>query len=121
VLEKFAEQFTQLKELLIEYFDSNVEYYKFAGFEKLMRLVVAMTFIAVIFVLMIFALLLFGFAAAVWLGDLLENEAFGYLSVAFFYLFLLLLVYLLKKPLIERPLIKIFHQLLYKEEERKSK
>lgn len=120
-MEKLAEQFTQLKELLIEYFDSNVEYYKFAGFEKLIRLVVAMTFIAVVFVLLILALLLFGFALAIWLGNLLENEPVGYLCVAFFYLLLLLLVYLLKKPLIERPLIKIFYQLLYKEEERKSK
>ena len=39
-LEKITEQFSQLKELLIEYFDSNVEYYKFAGFEKLnMRII----------------------------------------------------------------------------------
>ena len=112
-MEKISEQFAQLKELLTEYFESNVEYYKFAGFEKLMRFVVALTFTAVFFVLVMLALLLFGFGAAVWLGDLLENEAAGYLGIGSFYLFLLLLVYLLKKPLIERPLIKFFYQFLY--------
>ncbi|MDM8160116.1 hypothetical protein QUH73_09855 [Labilibaculum sp. K2S] len=119
-MEKIAEQFVQLKELLIEYFDSNVEYYKFAGFEKLMQFVVALTFAAVFFILLMLALFLFGFSAAIWLGDMLENEAAGYLGIGFFYLFLLLLVYLLKKPLIERPLIKFFHRFLFKKENKNN-
>ncbi len=119
-LEKISNQFKQLKELLIEYFDSNVEYYKFAGFEKLMRLVVFMTFTAVFFVLVAFAMLLFSLGAAVWLNDLLKSEIAGYVSVGVFYLLLLFLVYLLKKPLIERPLIKLFHQFLFNHEDEKN-
>lgn len=120
-MEKIAEQFTQLKELLIEYFDSSVEYYKFAGFEKLMRLVVGMTFVAVFFVLIVLTILFFGFGVAIWLGNLLENEVAGYLAIGLFYLLLLFLVYFLKKPLIERPLIKFFHQFLFKEENKKNR
>ncbi|BAX79130.1 hypothetical protein [Labilibaculum antarcticum] len=119
-MEKIAEQFTQLKELLIEYFDSNVEYYKFTGFEKLMRLVVAITFVGVVFVLIALAMLFSGIGVAIWLGDLLENEIAGYLCIGLFYLLLLFLVYLLKKPLIERPLIKFFHQFLFKDEIKKE-
>jgi hypothetical protein len=109
-----------LKELLIEYFDSNVEYYKFAGFEKLMRLVVGLTFVAVFFVLFITALLLFGFGTAIWLGYLLGNEFAGYLCIGLFYLLLLFLFYLLRIPLIERPLIRFFYLVLFKDEDKKK-
>lgn len=120
-MEKISEQFSQLKELLIEYFDSNVEYYKFAGFEKLMRLVIAMTFAAVFFVLLMLAMILLGFAASIWLGSILENDVLGYLCIACFYLFLLLFVYLLRRPFIERPMIKYFHRFLYKGEIKRGK
>jgi len=117
-LEKFSEQLVQLKELLVEYFESNVEYYKLAGFEKLMRFVVALVFIAVFFMMGTLALLLFAFGAALWLGNLLENEVGGYLVIGSFFVFLLLMVYLFKKPFIERPLIKIFSVFLYQGEKK---
>ncbi len=119
-MEKITEQFSQLKELLIEYFDSNVEYYKFAGFEKLMRLVIALTFAAVFFVLLMLALILLGFAASIWLGNILENDVLGYLCIAFFYLLLLLFIYLFRGPFIERPLIKYFHRFLFHDENKKK-
>ncbi|MFA9370682.1 MAG: hypothetical protein ACERIH_03145 [Labilibaculum antarcticum] len=119
-MEKIAGQFTQLKELLVEYFDSNVEYFKFTGFEKLMRLVVAIMFVAIVFVLVALAMFFSGIGFAIWLGDLLGNEIAGYLCIGLFYLLLLFLVYLLKKPLIERPLIKFFHQFLFNDEIKKG-
>ncbi|MBI9057648.1 MAG: hypothetical protein JEZ01_07720 [Labilibaculum sp.] len=119
-MEKITEQFSQLKELLIEYFDSNVDYYKFAGFEKLMRLVIAITFAAIFFVLLMLVLILLGFAASIWLNNILENSVAGYLCVALFYLFLLLFIYLLRRPLIERPMIKYFQRFLLLDENKKD-
>lgn len=112
-MENIPEQFAQLKELLTEYFDSNVEYYKFSSFEKLIRFAVALSLIALFFLLAMFALLFFGFATAVWLTDVLGSEILAYLGTGFIYLIVILLVYLFKKPLIERPLIKLFYKILY--------
>lgn len=120
-MEKISEQFTQLKELLVEYFDANVEYYKFAGFEKLVRLVIAITFAIVFFVLLMLSLILMGFAASIYLGEVLGNSVLGYLFVALFYLLLLMFIYLLRGPVIERPMIKYFHRLLCKGENKRDK
>nr|WP_320118609.1 hypothetical protein [uncultured Marinifilum sp.] len=120
-MEKITEQFTQLKELLIEYFDANVEYYKFAGFEKIVRLVVAISFALIFLMLFMLALILMGFAASIWLGEIMGNDVLAYFSVALFYLLLLLIIYLLRAPLIERPLIKYFHRLLYRGETKTEK
>lgn len=113
MLENIPEQFTQLKELLTEYFDSNLEYYKFSGFEKLVRLSVALSITALFFLLTMFALLFFGFGTAAWLTDILESEIFGYAGTGALFLILIGLIYLLRKPLIERPLIKLFYKILY--------
>lgn len=112
-MENIPEQFTQLKELLTEYFDSNLEYYKFSGFEKLVRLGVAISLSILVFLLAMFALFFFGFALSVWLTDLMGNEILGYLGTGGLYLLFILLVYLFKRPLIERPLIKFLYRILY--------
>ncbi|MGQ1908297.1 hypothetical protein ACT3CE_00780 [Marinifilum sp. RC60d5] len=120
-MEKITEQFRQLKELLVEYFDANVEYYKFAGFEKLIRLVIAISFAAIFLVLFMLVSIFMGFSAAMWLGNILENDVLAYFLVALFFLLLLLIIYLLRAPLLERPLIKYFHRFLYKAEDRTEK
>lgn len=112
-MENISEQFAQLKELLTEYFDSNLDYYKFSGFENLIRLTVALSLTALFFLLAMFALLFFGFGTAVWLADVLDNEILGYMGTGVIYLILIVLFYLLKKPLIERPVIKLFYKILY--------
>jgi len=112
-LENIPEQFSQLKELLTEYFDSNVDYYKFSAFEKLIRLTVALSLTALFFLLTMFALLFFGFGTSVWLADVLNNEILGYMATGAIFLILIFLIYLLKKPLIERPLIKLYYRILY--------
>ena len=116
-MENIPEQFAQLKELLTEYFDSNVEYYKFSGFEKLIRFTVALGLTALFFLLAMSALLFFGFGTAVWLADVFGSELYGYLGTGAIYLILIFLVYLLKKPLIERPVIKLFYRILYAKKE----
>ncbi|MGZ2370445.1 hypothetical protein ACXR6G_11700 [Ancylomarina sp. YFZ004] len=112
-MENIPEQFAQLKELLTEYFDSNLEYYKFSGFEKLIRFAIAISLTALFFLLAMFALLFFGFGTAVWLSDVLNNEILGYMGTGVIYLIVMFLFYLFKKPLIERPLIKLFYKILY--------
>ncbi|WP_372643061.1 hypothetical protein [Ancylomarina sp.] len=112
-MENIPEQFAQLKELLTEYFDSNLEYYKFSSFEKLIRFAIAISLTALFLLLAMFALLFFGFGTAVWLSDVLGNEILGYMGTGTIYLVLIFLIYLLKKPLIERPLIKLCYRILY--------
>lgn len=116
-MENISEQFAQLKELLTEYFDSNVEYYKFSGFEKLIRFTLLLSLTVLFFLLAMFALLFFGFGMAVWLADVLGSEIYGYWGTGAIYLILIFLIYILKKPLIERPLIKLFYRILYSKKE----
>ncbi|RXQ95604.1 hypothetical protein EO244_06995 [Ancylomarina salipaludis] len=112
-MENIPEQFAQLKELLTEYFDSNLDYYKFSAFEKLIRFTVALCLTSLFFLLAMFALLFFGFGTAVWLTDILKSEILGYVATGVLFLILIGLIYLLKSPLIERPLIRLFYKILY--------
>ncbi|MFA8433746.1 MAG: hypothetical protein ACEPOZ_04435 [Marinifilaceae bacterium] len=107
-MENVPDQINQFKKLFREYFDANVEYFKLVGFEKLMRMVVALFFASVLLFVGLLALFFLGLGAAIWVGGLLENGVMGYMVMAAVFVFLFFMVYLLRRPLVERPLIKYF-------------
>lgn len=67
-----------------------------------------------IFIISLCILLFISFAAAWWLGDVVENRALGFLLVAAFYLLIILVLVLMRKkiisPLIRNTVIKKFYE-----------
>ena len=66
------------------------------------------------FFLSIFVLFFSGLALGVWLGQVLENEAAGYLLVAVFYLILIIIMIALRKkivfPFIRNLIVRKFYE-----------
>ena len=63
---------------------------------------------AIFLTLLLFFLVLFSFAVAFGLGSLLDSMFLGFLLVAFFYVLLGVLVWILKDRLIKTFLLKVF-------------
>ena len=66
------------------------------------------------FFLGIFVLFFSGMALGIWLGDILENEVLGYLLVALLYLFIIILLVILRKkivfPFIRNLIVRKFYE-----------
>lgn len=67
-----------------------------------------------IFIISLCILLFISFAAAWWLGDVVENRALGFLLVAAFYLLIIFILILMRKkiisPFIRNTVIKKFYE-----------
>lgn len=110
----------RLISLLTEYLQAHLEYYKVYGFEKLMQFIVTVVLVCVLFIMGVFMLLFVALASAFWLGSLLQDLVAGYFIVAAAFVLLAFLVWVMRKRLIERPLIKAFSRGFVKDDVKKS-
>ncbi|MBQ8463777.1 MAG: phage holin family protein [Prevotella sp.] len=109
--DKNIETISQLIEMVKHNVELRKEYAKLDIVDKVVRLISAATLTLVIIVIVAAALLFASAAVAVWLSAY-TGLALALLSVAGFYLLVLLVVYLSRKSWIERPLVKYLSRLL---------
>lgn len=103
--DKNVESLAQLIEVLKDYIGLQKEYLKFDVIDKLVRLITALTLAIILFVLVIAVLFYFSFAAVYWMEPF-TGTAGAFAIIAVFFLILLILILMFRKPLIEKPLIK---------------
>jgi hypothetical protein len=111
--EELKESTSKIQEETKAYVESTVEYYKLWGFKiltKSTRMVVR--FILLGFFLMI-AFLFGSIAAALAIGDAIDNIALGFLIVAGAYFILILLLCFLRLRFIERQILRRFSKLFF--------
>ena len=112
------ENFSGITETLKTYIGTKLDLLKLGLLQKSTRAgTYLLTFISVI--LSIFAIAIFlMFSFSFWYGDVTGNLSQGFLISAAFFLFILLLIYLLRKVIFSRSLIKVFSQILFNEDEK---
>ena len=103
--DKNIETIEQLVKLLKHYIGLRSEYLKFDVIEKLVRLITALSLSIIIFVLVFSVLFYLSFAIVYWIAPV-TGTACAFAIVAVLLLFLLFIIYSLRKPLIIRPLIR---------------
>ena len=103
--DKNVETIAQLVEVLKRYIGLQGEYLKLDAIDKIVQLVTALTIAIVIIILGVAVLFYLSFAAVYWMAPL-TGMALGFLIVGIAYALLLGLVYLNRKPWIERPLVR---------------
>lgn len=109
--DKNVETIAQLIEVLKHYLGLQKEYVKLTTIDKVVRLFTAIA-LAIVFIMVAVAVLLFFWLGiAVWLSHSIGLTA-AFLCVAAAHLLLLLLFYIFRKPLIERPLVRFLAGLL---------
>jgi hypothetical protein len=108
--------FSELRQLITEYFDARLKLIKLETFEKIAK-VTAVLFSSLVVALLGFFLLFFlSMSLGFYLGKVFDSQTLGFLSVTGLYLILFVLVLLMKKDLLENFLIeRIIGELTKKE------
>lgn len=108
--DKNVETIAQLIEVLKHYFELQKEYLKLDVIDKVVRLLTATALSFLLFLFTIGVLLFFWLGIAHWLSQWTGMTA-AYLIVAGINFVILLLFIVLRKPLIERPLVRFLASL----------
>lgn len=88
------------------YIESSISYHKLDIYKKLMRGAVSSTHKILIGFVLLIAVLFLSIALSIYLGELLDSIALGYLIVGLFYMIIVLCIALFMKPMIERKLLR---------------
>ena len=114
--------FTELKQIIIDYFEAKIRLYKVSAYEKIAR-VTAVFFSSIILALLFFFTIFFlSIAGGFYFGELLKSNTLGFLIIFGVYVLALIIVMIYRKKLIEKPLIdKIIEQLFHESENEKDK
>ena len=110
--DKNIETIGQLIEVSKHYIELQTESLKLDVFEKIVRLLTAITISAIFVVLLMLALIYLSFAAAFALSSSLGNVA-AFCMVGGFYLLMLMLCILFRHQWIERPLVRFLALLFF--------
>lgn len=102
------ENFELLKKDIQAYINTKVEYFQLRALKKSTDLVSRLIRMILISIIFIFFLVFASTAAAIWIGNELENLVYGFLIVAGFYLFILILILLFGRVLFRRQILKSF-------------
>lgn len=88
------------------YIESSISYHKLDIYKKLMRVAVSSTHKILIGFVLLIAVLFLSIALSIYLGEVLDSTALGYLIVGLFYMIIVLCITLFMKPVIERKLLR---------------
>lgn len=109
--DKNVESIAQLVESVKSYVGLQGEYLKLDVIEKVVRLVTALMLTIVLLILGVAVLFYLSFAFVYWLEPHL-GTAWAFFLVAMLFLALLILVFINRKPWIERPLVRFLADVL---------
>lgn len=112
--DKNVETIAQLVEVLKHYLGLQKEYVKLDVIDKVVRLLTVAALAVVFFLLIIAVMLFLSLAFAHWLSTFISTPL-AFLIVAAMHLLLLILVFVYRKPWIEKPLVKVLAGILMSE------
>jgi len=102
-----------LRKDILEYIEVRFDQIRLHTAESLSRIFSDVAKMAVIGYLFSLMLLFLSFAAGFYLGSLLNSNELGFICVAGFYLLLIILFLLLRKRIVEKPVIKAMVRLFF--------
>ncbi len=107
------EDIDTLKKNLQEYIELKLDLIRLHIAENLSKIFTTAASLAVIGYLLFFIILFLSLAAGFFISSRLDSYELGFLSVALFYVFVLIAFIILKKHFIERPIIKAMIKLFF--------
>ncbi len=113
--EKLKEQISELQADSEKVLQSNIHYYKLWLFKVLTRTMTDFTKILLLGSVAFLVFLFLAIASAFAIGMYLENNALGFLIVGSILFVVLLLIFIFKKKLVEKPLLSKMSKIYFKE------
>jgi len=111
--ESISEELYETRAEIEEYINARVDLVRLHSAENLSRFFSGLIVKLVVSFLIFFAFLFISLAFAYWIDQVLEQQGTGFLYLAGFYLLCAILFWLLRRNLIEKPIIKSFIQLFF--------
>jgi hypothetical protein len=106
------EYIAQFVEEAKHWFELKTKYSRLSAVDKIVRILTALLLFVVISIILVIFMLFLSFALAKVMADVFDSEVIGYLCVSAVYLLLLIVVYLSRHALIERPLVHFLMSVL---------
>jgi hypothetical protein len=100
------EDFGNIKKDFLEYIQVQFDLIRLQTAENISRIFSKAANLVIIGYLVLFVLLFLSFSAGFYISSLLNSDELGFLCVAGFYFLLLLIFLLLRKQIVDRPIIK---------------
>ncbi|TCO09207.1 phage holin family protein [Natronoflexus pectinivorans] len=111
--EDFKDHLNDVKDEFEKYVDKRIDLLKLHIVEELSRFTAGFAVKMGILYLLFFALMFISIAGAYFLGHLLESVTLGFLFISGFYFLLAWMFYLLRRKLVEKPVIRSFVKLFF--------
>jgi hypothetical protein len=111
--EELKESTQKIQEETKAYVESTVQYYKLWGFQFIMKSTRTIVKLILIGFFLLIAFLFGSIAAAMAIGDAMDNMALGFLIVAGGYFVLVILIMLLRLKFVERYILRTFSKLFF--------
>lgn len=111
--EELKENTEHIQEQVQSYIDTNLAYHKLRIFKVAMKSTTAILKFILIALCFGMVLLFCSIALALGLGNMLENNMYGFLLVGAIYLVVTLVLYLLKDIIIEGPILTKFSKIFF--------
>lgn len=104
--QKVSDKIDTLSNDVKTYIDSTVEYYKLFIFKKGVKSVINVTNMVIIGVIFLIFLAFLSIAAAIMIGEAMDNESAGFFIVAAFYFVVLIIFMAVGKPFIQKMILE---------------
>jgi|WetSurMetagenome_2_1015567.scaffolds.fasta_scaffold1619797_1 hypothetical protein len=108
--------FAELKQLIIEYFESKLKLLKIGAYEKLAKITAVLVSSFLVAIVVLFMFFFLNIAGGFFFGELLHSNAYGFLVMFGIYFIVFLLLILFRKNLLEKFIINKIIQKLFEKE-----
>jgi len=113
--ENLSDFYNIQSKIVKDYFETRLQLIKLQGVLAVSRLLTLIFVLVIVFILMLFILLFLGLALAWWLSELLHSKVLGFCGAAAVFFILLVMIIVLRKVLLQNPLIRLFIRTTSKE------
>ena len=111
--ENFSENINELKKELEEFLQARFDLTRLHIAGELSRAITGFLTRTVVLYLLFFALMFFSVAGALLLGEWIDSYIIGFAAIGLIFLLATLIFWLLRKRLIERPIVRNFIDLMF--------
>ena len=105
--------FTDLKKLVVDYLQNRLELAKMSAYEKIAKLVALLFSGIFLTILLFFTILFISLMGGFYFSNLFHNTFYGFSIIAAFYLILFVVLFVLRKSIIEKFIIDAVIKILF--------
>jgi hypothetical protein len=116
-MENIKSRATELTESVSDYLETSYKLAVIEAADKSTKIVASITASCIVLLLGLFVILFGGVALGIWLGDLLNNAALGFVLVAALFLLLIFILVAMRKRIVFPMIRNILISMLYEQDD----